>query len=228
MNQQTKRQVVRVLVKAGRKDLAKRLVTAASDVDMQYITKNLKLLDDYELRRVDRAIKIADIKRQLDVFVSDDGKVQKTSLRLDFRKPIGDLIKQIQDEVGQKFGDIDFDAYKHLGSLVSDYYFRHDKGNSYRLPHDYSLGFLLNFVIYIVTGKVERDLSRVHRDMEANGWKGFGFDKAFDIEYLGARIKKFKNKRLDIKWPKASDAKKAQKTIEDWEQAHRKSRERLW
>jgi hypothetical protein len=226
-----KREIVRTLVKAGRQDLARRFCThrvVTGGVDLQYIIQNLKLLSDLDLADIDRSIKIADIQRQLDVYVSPDGKVQKTSLRLDFRKPINELIKQIQDEVGQKFGDIDFEAYKHLGSLVTDYYFRHKQGNTYSLPRDYSLSYLLNFVIYIVTGKVEKDFSRVIRDMEANGWKGMGFETQFDIEYMGARIKKFKNKRLDIKWPKASQGKQAQKTIEDWQEAERKSRERLW
>jgi len=230
MQNATKREILKTLIKAGRRDLAERYCQkhVVAGVDMAYIPRNLKLLDEYELDKLDRAIKIADLKRQLDVFVTDDGKVSKTSLRLDFRKSIDELVKQVQDEIGQKFGDINFDAYKHLGGLVTDYYFRHETGNTYRLPQDYSLSYLLNFVIYIVTGKVEKDLGRAHRDMDANGWKGMGFERQFDIEYMGVRLKKFKNKRLDIKWPKPAQAKLAQKTIQEWEEAGRKSRERLW
>lgn len=226
-----KREIVRTLVKAGRQDLARRFCTrrvVTGGVDMAYITRNLKLLDEYELDKLDRAIKIADLNRQLDVYVTDDGKVQKTSLRLDFRKSIDELVKQVQDEIGQKFGDIDFEAFKHFGSLVTDYYLRHDSGNTYRLPSDYSLSYLLTFIIYIVTGKIEKDLGRAHRDMDANGWKGMGFERAYDIEYMGVRIKKFKNKRLDMKFPKPAQAKKAQKLIKDFEEAGRRSRERMW
>lgn len=230
MQPTSKREVLRTLIRAGRRDLAEKYVrrTVVAGVDMNYITRNLKLLSEYDLRDLDRTIKIADLKRQLDVFVGTDGKVAKTSLRLNFDKSIDELVQQVRDEIGQKFGDIDFEAYKHFGSLVTDYYLRHDKGNTYRLPQDYSLSYLLTFIIYIVTGKIEKDLGRAHRDMDANGWKGMGFEKQFDIEYMGVRIKKFKNKRLDMKFPKPAQAKKAQKLIKDFEEAGRRSRERMW
>ncbi len=198
---------------------------SAGSVNMKYIMSNIKLLSDHDLWRLERDIKIADLKKRLEhlgVWVSDSGEVSNTKLRLNLDEPVEKLVKKVEEEVGTKFGDIDWKAYNSLNTVITYHYLRHKKGNSYTISNQgYHLNALLAFLKWVMTGKIDPDYRKIHELMDEKGWKGldstFSPGKgAYEIEFMGAKIKKFKNGRLDVKFSSPKHAQKMQETVEQW------------
>jgi hypothetical protein len=208
-------EIAAALGEAGHEELAE-LVTAAS-ADLAYIQKNLRLLPDYELGSLERQIKRSDLANRFDISVSDRGEVDTLKLSLDLRQPIDKLIKEVENAVSG-MGDIDFKAFNKLswGLLQSGYYLRHKRGDTYTLQEGTAaLASLLNFLIYIMTGKIESNLARVNKVMDAEDIRGWDI-AGYELKFLNVKIKRFKNGRLDIKFPKPGQAQKFQDTLASW------------
>jgi len=215
--------MIAALLKAKRHDLANHMAftVTAADYNLDYIKKNLSMLDEFRLEEIERRIKAKDLEERLEVSVSERGEVLNTDMTVNLLDSIDDLVVQIQEKLKTGYGDIDFDAFNKLNSIVKWYYLRHKQGNTYTVSSgpggaSYFLDSLLNLLIYITTDKVESDLSRVHKMMEKEGLKDATYQDSFNITFMKVKIKKFKNNRIDIVFPKKEQAEKLQKILEAW------------
>lgn len=208
--------------KPARKTVKAHVVTAAK-YNLKYIVEHLKGLGEYELEEIERKLKAQDLEQRTGIHVNDRGEVYNSNIKLDLLLPIEKLVKEMDKGV-KGYGDIDFKAYNQLNSIITSYYLRHQKGNSYTVSsmEGYFLPSLMIFLDYITKGKIAHDLAAVHKWLEDNDLKKAIYSTQFAFEYNGVQIKKFKNGRLDLKFKKGSDGEKCARTIDQWWEAYRK------
>ena len=198
------------------------VVRAAKGGDLAYIKKNLSKLSEYDLEDLERKLKEKDLRDRLDISIDRHGKVYNTNIKVDLLDPIEKIVKQVEKAIGKDYGDLDFRAYKRYVMLMKDYYFRHVKKDTYQISlYHYPLSALVDFLLYITTGKVESDRSKAIALMDEQGIKG---DSPGTWELPGVKVKVFKNGRVDLKFDSAADADKARETTTQWNKQHEADR----
>jgi hypothetical protein len=189
--------------------------TVSASADIKYIQKNINRLDDYDLRAIEHKLKARDLSERLDVYVDERGKVSNTKLDLDLNKSVTALEKEIKKALGKDFGDIDFNAYNKVGEVIRTYYLSHKKGDSYTMSSQwYPNASLVNFLLWIVSDKIESNLAKAHEVMEEIGMKS---DSKGTFELPGVTVKIFKNGRVDVKFKSPADADKMRETVLAWD-----------
>ena len=198
--------------------------------NLDYIKRNVHRLDEYDVDSLAGKLKLEELREHFPhVSIEKHGDVNHTDISLDLSSSITVLRKALANGLKAFAGEMDVNAYLGLGYVAHGYYMRHKGANRFSLPincgHVYWAG-LLNLLIYVMEGTVEPDLARANEAMKALGLQYNKHAATFD--YLGVKVKAFKNGRLDLTFPKPEQLKHTVTLLEQWHDAERRSVRRRW
>lgn len=190
-----------------------------SHPNIEFIKANLSCLSDYELKDIDHKIKVATVRAATRVYVGDDGRAEIPNIRLRLDESADRLISKVQQAIEEKYGTIDFRAYLRLHRVIDSAYLRHKDRDKYSVSPRHNMDTVFEFVQYIVSGTYDDTMNSVNNFMTANQIR---YDTCeFNVEYMGVRLRLYKNDRLDIRFKTPELAAKMRSVLDSWEQVKR-------
>jgi len=170
----------------------------------EFVKKHLNFLDEFEIEDIWRKLVRTKFKKDTDYYLGDDRgifKVKSLNFEIKYPKDYEEILKKFKEFTeGSNLNKEELWEKNHFNSLFKNYWLQLKKPGVFTVS-EFGLKSLFDLLLYVITGKKEKDIGEAVDIMEQNDITYNSIFKDKKIEGLPGNITMtvYKNGKVVIK-----------------------------